>query len=281
VQRRDERLAQLTAYAGYATLLLGEGFCEMAFDQGPLQTREQVFQRAEARFTAAIGHAQAANNVPLRQLATVGRARARLNLGNLAGAAADAEQIPPGFVWNAEYSTVDSRRENRVFNLNRRNRWLSVNPATYGDLTLGTAADPRVAITNSNQVGHDGTTRHWFQNKYTTAASPIPMASWREAQLILAEARPSEAVAAINRVRASQTLPALQPASGDNVLALVLEERRRQLFSEGHRLGDMLRHRVAFPTGNNHKGQAFGPITCMPLPDQERLNNPNIGPRNS
>ena len=41
----------------------------------------------------------------------------------------------------------------------------------------------------------------------------------------------------------------------------------------------MIRHRVAFPQGNNHKGQAYGPITCMPLPDQERLNNPNIGPR--
>ena len=280
VQRRDERLGLLAAYAGYATLLLGEGFCEMAFDQGPLLQPRSVLARAESLFTRAIQHAQAANNAPLRHLATTGRARARLDQGNLAGAAADAEQVPAGFVWNAEYSTVDPRRENRVFNLNRRNRWLSVNPA-YADLTVGSAADPRVAITNSNQVGHDGTTRHWFQNKYTTAASPIPMASWREAQLILAEARPAEAVAAINRVRASQGLAALQPAAGDAPLALVLEERRRQLFSEGHRLNDMLRHRLPFPAGNNHKGQAYGPITCMPLPDQERLNNPNIGPRNS
>jgi hypothetical protein len=57
---------------------------------------------------------------------------------------------------------------------------------------------------------------------------------------------------------------------------VVLEERRRQLFLEGHRLNDMLRHDLPFPTGENHKGQAWGPITCMPLPDQERLNNPNI-----
>ena len=48
------------------------------------------------------------------------------------------------------------------------------------------------------------------------------------------------------------------------------------LFTEGHRLGDMLRHNIPFPTGTNHKGQTYGPITCLPLPEQERLNNPNL-----
>ncbi len=279
VPQRDERLGLLAAYAGYAYTLLGEGFCELAFDQGPLLTPRDVLTTAEERFTRAIASAQAAGNANLRHLATLGRARARLDLGNLAGAAADAEQIPAGFVWNAEYATVDARRENRVFNLNRRNPYLSVNPAAYGNLTVAGQPDPRVVVTNAGRNGHDGTTRQWWQNKYTTANAPIPMASWREAQLILAEARPAEAVAAVNRLRASQNIPAVQPAEAADVRALVIEERRRQLFSEGHRLGDMLRYKIPFPTGNNHKGQAYGPITCMPLPDQERLNNPNIGPR--
>lgn len=279
VQRRDERLGLLHAYAGYAYTLLGEGYCEMAIDQGPLLTPRQVLTTAEERFTKAITHAQAANNANLRHLATLGRARVRLDLGNLAGAATDAETIPSGFVWNAEYATVDARRENRVFNLNRRNPWLSVDPVAYGNLTVGGQPDPRVSITNAGRNGHDGTTRHWWQNKYATASTPIPMASWREAQLILAEARPAEAVAAINRLRASQNIPAVSAAEAADPRALVIEERRRQLFSEGQRLGDMLRYRLAFPQGNNHKGQAYGPITCMPLPDQERLNNPNVGPR--
>jgi hypothetical protein len=64
--------------------------------------------------------------------------------------------------------------------------------------------------------------------------------------------------------------------SGDH-LADVLEERRRQLFSEGHRLNDMLRHDIPFPEGLNHKGQAYGNITCMPLPEQEKRANPEIG----
>ena len=39
----------------------------------------------------------------------------------------------------------------------------------------------------------------------------------------------------------------------------------------------MLRLGIPFPTGVNHKGQPWGTMTCMPLPDQEKLNNPNIG----
>jgi hypothetical protein len=281
VPTKARMLAQLNAYAGFSYVLLGEGFCEMAIDQGPLLTRQQVFQKAEERFTTAIAAAQAPADSLLRRLAIAGRARARLDLGNLAGAAADAEQIPPGFVWNAEYSTTDARRENRMFNVNRRNRWVSVDPVAYGNLTVNGAPDPRVSVANSGQVGNDGATRHWFQNKYSTAASPIPMASWREAQLIIAEARPAEAVTRINALRASQNIPALVPPAGATPLSLVLEERRRQLFSEGQRLGDMLRHNIPFAQGNNHKGQPYGPITCMPLPDQERLNNPNVGPRTS
>ena len=39
----------------------------------------------------------------------------------------------------------------------------------------------------------------------------------------------------------------------------------------------MLRHDLPFPTGTNHMGQFLGDVTCLPLPLQERENNPNIG----
>jgi hypothetical protein len=269
-------LAQLAAYGGYAYLLLGEGFCEMAIDQGPLMMPEQVLEIAEQRFTSAITLAQSAANTDLANLAITGRARTRLNLGRNADAAADAALIPEGFVWNAEYSEVQERRENRVFNVNRRNSFLTVAPA-YRDLTLGGVADPRVPVSDANRAGQDGVTPQWSQNKYSTVATPIPMASWLEAQLTIAEALAGEeARAAINRVRARQSLPLLTDAEAANIEATVLEERRRQLFSEGHRLGDMLRNDIPFPTGTNHKGQTYGPTTCLPLPDQERLNNPNL-----
>lgn len=277
VQKKDEKLAFLSAYAGFSYVLLGEGYCEMAIDQGPLITPQQVLAMAEEKFTAAIAYADKAGRTDLRQLAVAGRARTRLDRGDLAGAASDADQIPAGFVWNAQYSTTEGRRENRIYNLNRRSRYLSVETTRNANLMAGGAPDPRVSMTNSGAKGHDGVTDHYYQNKYPAADSPIPMASWREAQLIIAEARPADAVAAINRLRASQNIPAVTAEEQADLPALVIEERRRQLFSEGHRLNDMLRHKIPFPTGENHKGQPWGPMTCMPLPDQERLNNPNIG----
>lgn len=277
VDAKAEKLGLLSAYAGYATLLLGEGFCEMAFDIGPLQTRAQVFQRAEEKFTAAIALADQAGNANLRNLAVGGRARARLNQGNTQGAASDAAAIPSGFRWNAQYATVNPSRENRLFNLNRRNRYMSVNPVTYAGLTVGGQPDTRVVAEDSGLRGHDNLTQHWFQSKYPDPAAPIAMASWAEAQLILAETRPEEAVAAINRLRTAHNLPAF---AGTTVTqADIIEERRRQLFLEGHRLNDMLRFSVPFPQGVNNKNQPYGPITCLPLPDQERNNNPNVSPR--
>ena len=61
--------------------------------------------------------------------------------------------------------------------------------------------------------------------------------------------------------------------------ALVIEERRRQLFSEGHRYNDMLRKKIPFQMGTNgvnRKGQTFSNLTCIPLPDVETRNNPNF-----
>jgi len=274
VPNREEMLGLLSSYAGYSISLLGEGYCEMALDESPLMQPQEVIAIAEERFTTAIGHARAAGNTELELMALVGRARARLNLGKLEEAAQDAEQIPEGFVWYAEYSTVHPRRENRVYDINRRNRYLSVQPNGYLGLEVDGVPDIRVSVTDPGLFGHDGITQHYYQDKYPNADSPIPIASWEEAQLIIAEARPAEAEAAINRLRDSQGLPPYTP-SGDH-LADVLEERRRQLFLEGHRLNDMLRHDLPFPTGLDHKGHDYGPITCMPLPESEKRGNPNI-----
>lgn len=77
------------------------------------------------------------------------------------------------------------------------------------------------------------------------------------------------------RLRAQAGLQVLVP--GDIVdLDLILEERRRQLFSEGHRYNDTLRHNIPLPSGVDHKGQLYGDVTCVPLPNVEILNNPNI-----
>jgi hypothetical protein len=276
VPTRTKILTEMLAYAGYAYTLLAEGMCDMTVDGGPRMTRAQVLAIAEKRFTDAIAIAGA--DASLKNMATVGRARVRLDLGNLSGAATDAAAIPTGFVRNAEYSETTPTRENRLYNLTVRNDYLSVGEA-YRGLTVGTQPDPRVRVTDMKRRGSDNTTPVFQQQKFIgSGAVPLPIASWNEAQLILAEAVGGQAgIDAINRVRAANgvTAPLVADPASD-ITALVIEERRRQLFSEGHRLNDMLRKNIPFITGVNRKGQTFGTVTCVPLPDVETQNNPNF-----
>jgi hypothetical protein len=278
VPNRQRMLTEARAYAGYAYTILGETMCEMAIDGGPKMTSQEVWAIAEERFSEAITLATAlgtgADAVSLRNMATVGRARVRLDMGKLAEAAADARLVPAGFVRNAEFSTTQQARENRIVNLTVTNRNISVAPP-YQNLTVNGQPDPRVRALNTNAMGPDNATPYWRQQKYTAQNSPIPIASYAEAQLILAEASsdPVEKLAAINRVRA---LSNIAPFVGTVTDDVIIEERRRQLFSEGHRYVDMLRKDLPFQTGTNRKGQTYSDLTCIPLPDVEVLNNPNF-----
>jgi hypothetical protein len=288
VPNRALMMAQTRAYAGYAYLLLGEGMCEMALDNGPKMTREQVIAVAEERFSDAITRAGAGTGTEFQSLlnmARVGRARARLDLKKLPDAAADAALVPTGFVRNAEFTEGGvATREDRLYNLTIRNDFISVADA-YRNMTVngvaGSVADPRVKTRDAGRNGADGVTRMWQQQKFIAqlGGTPIPIASWNEAQLIFAEATGGQAgFDAINRVRTANSVPVLTgaPPTGQAFIDLVLEERRRQLFSEGQRYVDMLRYNLPFTKGVNRKGQTFSDLTCVPLPDVETRNNPNF-----
>jgi starch-binding outer membrane protein, SusD/RagB family len=280
VPNRARFQTEMRAYAGYAYLLLGEGMCEMTIDNGPKMTKAEVWKIAEARFTDAIARATAINDASLKNMALVGRARARLDLGDLPGAAADAALVPQGFVRTATFSETNATRENRWYNLNIRNDYLSV-ADSYRNLTVGGVADPRVKVTDMKRLGNDNVTPMWQQTKYTgNGAAPEVIASWNEAQLILAEAVGGQAgIDALNRVRAANGVTTPLVYAGGDITDIVIEERRRQLFAEGQRYVDMLRKNLPFPTGvngANRKGQVYGPVTCVPLPNVETQNNPNF-----
>ncbi|MCC6769787.1 MAG: RagB/SusD family nutrient uptake outer membrane protein [Gemmatimonadaceae bacterium] len=278
VANRARLLAELRAYAGYTYVILAESMCEMTVNNGPRLTKAEVLALAESRFTDAIAAAGTANDASIRNMAYVGRARTRLDAANLTGAAADAALVTAGFVRTAEYSETIPQRENRLYNLSVRNDFVSVAPA-YRGLTLENGnPDPRVRVNNMNRVGPDNNTAVWQQQKFTgSGAVALPIASYAEAQLILAEASTGQAqLDAINRVRALSNIPALVPAPGADMNAVVLEERRRQLFSEGHRYVDMLRKNLPFQSGVNRKGQSYSTLTCIPLPNVEIQNNPNF-----
>jgi hypothetical protein len=276
VPNKNNLLATAAAYEGYSLTLLGEGFCQMAIDGGPLITPAQTLAMAEARFTDAMQLATAANNTSILNFATLGRARVRLDEGNKAGADADAQLVPQSFVLNATYDAAAERHRNRVFVDNFVNLYTSVDPR-FRNLTYGGVADPRVPTKNAGRLGNDGVTQLWQQLRYTAETSPMPIANWNEAQLIIAEAEGGQpAVDAINRLHTAAGLPAFSSTDPAAIIAQVYEERRRELFLTGHRINDMLRLGIPFDTGNDAKGQPFGTTTCLPLPDVETLNNPNV-----
>jgi starch-binding outer membrane protein, SusD/RagB family len=269
-------LAKLAAYGGYAYALLGEGMCEVTLDGGPSMTPQAVLAIAEERLTTAIGHAEQAGDQQIRLMALVGRARVRLNLGKNALAAQDAAQIPEGFVRYAQHSTTAGVRENRVWGVVNFARAMSVT-TEYRGLMVDGVPDPRVPVQDTGGPGQDGTTRSWIQLKFPAADSWTPIASWEEAQLIIAEVEGGQtAVGIINRLRDAHDLPHFQSNDDAAIRAQVIEERKRQLFAEGHRLNDMLRHNIPFPGPVDHQGTTYGPMTCMFLPLAETNTNPNL-----
>ena len=190
VPNRQLMLAEANAYAGYMYTMLAEGMCELAIDGGPKVTSAQVFAIAETRFTTASTLATAVNNASILNMARVGRARTRLDLGNLTGAAADAALVPAGFVRNAEFSETVTNRENRLYNLTVRNDFLSVHP-DYRGLTVNGVADPRVRVNNMNRIGPDNVTPMWQQQKFTgSGAVSIPIASYADTSAVRAPTCP-------------------------------------------------------------------------------------------
>ena len=286
VANRQKLIGQSYVYAGYSLTLLGESMCGAAINVGPLLTPAQLFTEARARFDKAIAAATTANDAPTLNLALLGRARTLLNIGDKAAAGVDAAKIPAGFTANLSTDAGSPRRQNYVFLGINQSSWGSVDPAFRG-LTVNGVADPRVAVTNTGRVGTVTAVQVWTADKYTSLATTIPVARYAEAQLIVAESKLAAndiagAAAAINVVRAARSIGAYDATgqSSAQVLTQILEERRRELFLEGHRLGDLRRLNQTFlPAAGTAfvSGGTYGTQTCFPLPDVERINNPNIG----
>jgi hypothetical protein len=294
VANRTKLIAFTAAYSGYSYLLLGEGFCTLAFSSinpdrsiayGGEVSRDSAFRLAVARFTESITTAQGIANPSAAltdslRLAYLGRARARLDLGDYAGAKADAQQIPAGYVRNATYSSAVDRRNNLVFADNSSTNTSSSVGEPYRSMT----GDPRVPVTQGTSTSATGI-RHYYQTKYTAVTTPIPFAKYQEAQLIIAEAeiRANNLPAALpilNAERARGNQGVFTGTTQAQYLAELIDQRRRELFLEGQHLGDIIRFGIAVqPVAGTayHFGGTYGNQLCFPLPSAERLNNPLIG----
>ncbi len=290
VPTRTTLLAEADLYAGFAYANLGMAMCQAAFDLGPLVSQTGMFALAESRFTDAIAGATAANLPNLLNAAYVGRARVRLFQHNTAGAIADAQLVPAGFVFNANMDATNTRRYDHVFNAISTNGSTTVEPSTRTLTTENAQVDPRSATTKLTTKPGVGVSQIYIPNKYNGAsltageAIPMPMARYEEAQLILAEAQGgAAAVTIINTMRtAVGLLPYTGATDAASITALIVSERQRVLFVEGFRAFDIERFTVAL---NPAAGTAYRPGTasgnyghtvCLPIPDIEVQHNTNI-----
>jgi hypothetical protein len=202
--------------------------------------------------------------------------------GNEQGALSDAQAVPQGFVMNAQTSDADARRWNRIWDAS----WYSFDygvPEWSRNLETGGVVDPRTLSidTGEEPVLAPGTV--WAPDKYPSMNTPIPIARWAEAQLIIAEIQGGQtAVDIINALRDRWDLPHFSSTDEAEIQEMVIEERRRELWLEGFRAYDIRRLNLPLvpAPGTEYqpgvKGGTFGDARCIPMPAVERNNNKTI-----
>jgi SusD/RagB-like outer membrane lipoprotein len=232
--------------------------------------------------------------------ARAGLARADLMLGKYDEAMANAQLVPPGFLYNAVYSINSGFQNNQMANQGNANynRSFSIRASIWGSLidTVDFAMldpysgkpDPRILLGHDNNDslgyarGSDGVTAFYSIGKYPSLASPIALTKYEEMNLIIAEVKwhlndYAGAVAAMNINREEVSLPDLTvPTTGNvstQVRDMILQERFAVMFAEGSRLQDLYR----FGLINARLGP--GRATKLPLSRTEQLTNPHIGPQ--
>jgi len=283
VPNRVELTAKAAAFSGYSLTLLGEAMCSAALDLGEEMTPDEIFAVAEERFTRAIDAAQTAGEDDILNLARVGRARARLNMGQEADAASDAALVPEGFSYEFPYSSTDESTENKIYALMDRELMATVEVG-YRDMEFQGVPDPRVVAVDLGVQGPGTDIEIWGTTKYTSLDSPVPVATWEEAQLIQAEVamnagRLQDAVGFINVLHDRVGLPDFASSDAAEIRAQLIYERGAELFLEGQHMQDLERFNLTLypaPGTPFYHGGVYSDQICFPLPDVEYLNNPNI-----
>jgi hypothetical protein len=320
----DPRIAELTSLSGFTYVAFGEAFCSgvpfaptataQQFIEGPPLTTSQMFDSAEVRYNAAIaglGSSSDAASNTARNLAKVGLARALLNQGKYAAAAAAVAGVPDNFIYFSDMSANTPREENSLWNLNGSNRRYTLSDVEgINGLNYRSANDPRIPWLDQGRNGFDNATRLFEQLRQTNRDVDVPLADGVEARLIEAEAALNAGdittyLAKLNGLRAQvRTLmashypafntvnpnsfvtattldPLTDPGTAAGRVDLLFRERAFWLFGTGHRLGDMRRlirqygrgAETVFPTGAWHKGGPYGADVNLVVAFREEQNS--------
>jgi hypothetical protein len=291
-------MARVMAYGGYAYVLLAEGFCGSPVNLSAELPPEELFKRGIARFDTAIIVATASKTgasaaniaaaTDLINMSNVGAARAALKMGDLAKAKTYAALVPANYEKLAYYSS-NSVRENNQLNRPARTAdpFLGVAPAFF---SLNDPRVPRLATSrpglNSNPIFPPQ--RPFMYTGWSASAvvpiditTTIKFATGLEAQYVIAEADGATA-ATLAFVNARRAVGNQAPVSlaGAALMAELRDQRARDFFLTGQRLGDLRRYLKGgldlFPKGKYPVFTDFyGENQCFMVPLSEKAGNPN------
>lgn len=280
----DLRYARVLAYGGMTYVVAAETLCEIPVVLGAApNTPEQALRTyAIPRFEEAIQVATAVRSVPgasagavagadsIIALSRVGIARASLSLYGFGKAEADrqraitfASQVPEGFRFWAYYSDSAGELNNYLWSRTTANNEASVNDTPFWELRgvdarLAIPATPKVTVSGvgrfvpnapSSYSNHSGS----LPGVAIAQGSHIRLASGLEARYIRAEAEGPTAdnIAFVESRRViapgtPETASATEPTTAANFYANLRDQRRRDFFMDGHRLGDLRRYRTQY-----------------------------------
>ncbi len=279
---------------GYALVLMAETFCEGTVasspdEPGPRMSTADMLSLAVERLTLANTEAKKAGTAEGDAIATaamVGVARAQLQAGHKSEAAAAAAQVPADFEFDLRY-VDDAANRNRLGN----NLWAFttsrtslVVPPEY--IAMADAGDPRITYEDAGKLAQDSELEFVKQSKFLGYGDPIRLASGLEARYIAAEATGSMAdqLALINERRAVGGEGDFTSSDPTAVFAELMQQRVRDFWLEGKKMGDYRRNGAAVPyflpdNSEYYKSGAgsVGNQQCWPVPDVEKRTNPNFG----
>ncbi len=312
---RDLRRARVNAYGAYTYMLMGEIMCGSPINAGPILSSDSLLKIAVSRANLAISIANAAKAVTTPPAGTVASAdsfanfarviaaRAHLNLGNKTEALALAAQVPANFEFRAFYTeSTPARQNNPIFG--RLQQAGSISAGLDFTPWANVTRDPRIPRPAANEATLDGI-RAFVPNSplsYSTYNDSVTggnftnggwirIASGLEARYIVAEAGGPTATS-ISFVESRRVIDptgrAASVTTAANFMENLREQRARDFYLDGHRLGDLRRYKSQygidlFPRGNyegSTTGEVYGSLTndqtCFPLSAGEIQRNPNI-----
>lgn len=311
-----QHVGEMYVMMGYIEMELSQAFCNgVPFGEtvdgqpqytAPL-TNADGFKLAISRIDTALTFLTGtdAGSLAIKYAALITKARAQVDLGDFAGAAATVASVPTSFQYNFTFS--QTTLSNAWWSLGASRKGYSAGDSTdvagqiLNAIPFAELNDPRVSVTDTHTKAEDNVSDFVLVNNWGRE-DPVPALSGIDARLIEAEAKLQAndvpgTMAILNALRASPEVlgtfevPAMAalptPATQTDAVSLFFREKALWQFERGYRMDDLRRlvrqygraQDKVFPSGEFTSSGApagqYGTQVAFPIPDYEKT-NPNF-----